>query len=74
MDNPFWDKQLTIYTRFYDTNTKLTKWYRYIAKKCFYTVKKVNVLNGVTIENKNSYIVRIPSVDNIFPIAIGVKK
>ena len=60
MINPFWDKTLTIYTKFYNSDNKKTIWCKYVRNKCFYGLKDVHVLKGIDIANENIHIARIP--------------
>ena len=62
--NPFWDKTITIYTKYFDPTTKKTIWYRYNAYNCFFSMKKTNNIKLQDVILKNEYVVRIPHATN----------
>ena len=59
----WWDKTLTIYNKYIDAQTHVTRWYRTVVHDCFwkYVGDKVRV-NDVTIDTDNT-ICRIPQND-----------
>ena len=36
MKSPFWNKTLTVYTKYFDEETKTATWYRYVLTDCFF--------------------------------------
>lgn len=60
--NPFWDKTLTIYTKYFDKEAKKTTWYKYKAYNCFFAINNHTQsikINDFSINNK--YVARIPA-------------
>lgn len=62
--NPFWDKTITIYTKYFDPTTKKTTWHHYKAYNCFFSLKKNNDIKLPDIVVKHEYIARIPHLNN----------
>lgn len=61
MISPYWNKEITIFTKYYDEVSKKTKWYKYKSENCFYGLNRATLFKDMEIYNANKNIVRIPA-------------
>lgn len=58
--NPFWGNKVTVFTSYYNNETRTTKWYKYYAENCFLKSKKIIQTEGNDIRYTLEWICRIP--------------
>lgn len=56
----WWDKTITIYNKFEDSQTQVVKWYKHTVSQCFYKSISDKILVGNTVLESNNIICRIP--------------
>ena len=75
MINPTFNTTVTLYhqIKHIDDTTKrtVTEWKRSVHTECFYKVEKAEKLNGNTLSQASSYMVRIPFKGSFVEVADG---
>lgn len=60
----FWDKTITLYNKYEDTQKGIIKWYRHKLERCFYKVTN-NMVNVGSIQMQtDDNVIRIPEQKN----------
>lgn len=59
--SPFWDKTITIFTKYIDEVTKAVRWYRYVVRGCFFGRVSAARFASPALYRESENVVRIPS-------------
>lgn len=65
----WWDTTITIYNKYIDPQTQLTRWYRTVIKNCFYKATGSSVVINQYKLDTGAIECRIPKQDNFKPRA-----
>ena len=69
MKSPFWNKTLTVYTKYFDEETKTATWYRYVLTDCFFARTNKARFASPELYRESENLARIPAQENYVPYA-----
>lgn len=70
MKSPFWNKTLTVYTKYFDEETKTATWYRYVLTDCFFARTNKARFASPELYRESENLARIPAQENYVPYEI----
>lgn len=65
--SPFWDKEITVFTQHYDSETRITRWYKWHIPGCFVSETKAANFRSPDVWQENKLICRVVKQSNYKP-------